>query len=279
MQPGGLETCVTCGEPVATRFCPACGEMRASDRDHSVVTFMREHVLEALLSFDGRVIRTAKALLLRPGELTAAYMRGRRTPYLGPLQCFLLFNVLFFLASPGVLDFPLRQQLRDTPWRQAAQRMVLERIQKQGVDYSVFAAKFNAVTSTQARSLVIVMVPVFALVVWLLTINRRRPLVNHLVYALHTYSFFFVGLPIALFLVALPIYKIMSATNDGLEQDAVYTPVAMLTLAVYLGLSSRRAYALSWLQAIAVAVVGLFGVAQIMVWYRHLMLYVALRSM
>jgi hypothetical protein len=212
---------------------------------------------------------------LKPGELTAAFMRGTRTPYLAPLQCFLLFNVAFFLASPGVLDFPLRQQLRDTPWRRTAQRLVLEHIQKQGIDYTVFAAKFNAVTSTQARSLVILMVPVFALVMWLLLIRRRRPLVHHLVYALHTYSFFFVGLPIALFLVALPVYKI----SGSVDQDSVYTTVAMITLFIYLGLSARRAYSISWLHAIAIAIIGLFGVTQIKVRYRHLMLYVTLSTM
>jgi hypothetical protein len=275
----GAEACVTCGEMVATRFCPGCGEMRASDRDHSVVAFMREHVLESVLSLDGRVLRTVKALLLTPGELTAAFMRGKRAPYLPPLQCFLLLNVLFFLASPGVLDFPLRQQLNGTPWMHDAQRMVLEKIAQEKVDYTVFAAKYNAMTSTQARSLVILMVPMFAVVIGVLAFNRNRPVVQHLVYSLHTYSFFFVGLPLAIFAVGTPLYHVLHATIGLDNADPVFTSVAMLALTVYLTLSSRRAYEISKCHALLIGVLGTAGVTQIMVMYRHLMLYVTLRSM
>jgi hypothetical protein len=273
------EACVTCGREITTKYCPDCGEMRASERSHSVVAFMREHVLEAMLSLDGRVIRTLKTLLLKPGELTAAFMRGSRTPYLAPLQCFLLFNIVFFLTNSGVLDMPLGQQIRGTGWRHTAQRLVSERLLARHIDYNEFAAQFDAVNSAQARSLVIVMVPVFALVVGLLMIPRRRPIVQHLVFSLHTYSFFFIGLPIALLLVAWPAYHILRAVVGPTSDDGVYTIVAMLSLFIYLTLSLRRAYSLSWVYAIVAGAVGMFGVAQIMVSYRHMLLYVTLRAM
>jgi hypothetical protein len=91
---GVVERCVTCDRELATPFCASCGERRASDRKYSLGEFGAE-AMEAFLSFDGRVIRTFAALLRRPGELTAAYMRGVRLPYLAPLQCFLLFNLAY----------------------------------------------------------------------------------------------------------------------------------------------------------------------------------------
>jgi hypothetical protein len=280
--PSSIETerCVTCNEPVTTKFCSNCGEMRASDRSHSVMTFMREHVLEAMLSLDGRLFRTAKTLLLKPGELTAAFMKGSRTPYLAPLQCFLLFNIVFFLTNQGVLDTPLRQHLDGMPWSSTARVLVAERMAKTHVTKTEFAAKFDAVESAQARSLVIAMVPAFAILIGVLTLGRKRPIVQHLVYSLHTYSFFFVGLPIVLIVVAIPIYTAMRAVNGPTtESDPVYTAVAVITLAVYIAFSSRRAYNLSRVHALIAGAVGAFGVAQIMILYRHLLFYVALRSM
>src|SRR4051812_41881849 len=87
------ELCVTCEQPIDTPYCPHCGEKRASDRTYSMWEFIKDHVVEAVANFDGRVLRTLKTLITKPGKLTREFMRGVRLPYLQPLQCFLLFNL------------------------------------------------------------------------------------------------------------------------------------------------------------------------------------------
>ena len=43
------------------------------------------------------VVCTApQSLITQPGLLTDAYVRGRRKPYLAPLQVFLIANLVFF---------------------------------------------------------------------------------------------------------------------------------------------------------------------------------------
>src|ERR1043166_7176029 len=129
--------------------------------------FIKDHGVEAVANFDGRVLRTFKTLVTKPGELTRAFMRGVRLPYLQPLQCFLLFNLGFFLWSATsqshVFDTPLAIHIRGMPYSGIARKLVVALLQKTGEDQEVYASRFNTVASAQARSLVIVMVPLFAL--------------------------------------------------------------------------------------------------------------------
>src|SRR5512140_2614078 len=91
-------TCVSCGRPAGTPFCPHCGEQRPSDRHGTLVEFLHDAV-ESVANVDGRVLRSVRTLVLRPGELTAAYARGVRAPYMRPFQLFFLVNVVFFFCA------------------------------------------------------------------------------------------------------------------------------------------------------------------------------------
>src|SRR6185503_13383281 len=112
-------------------FLPECGEKRAADRSYSIFHFTKENVIDAIGSLDGRTFRTLKLLLLRPGELTAQFMRGARLPYLSPLQLFLALNLLFFVWSSAerfsILDTPLSVHTTSMPWSQSARAMAHDR--------------------------------------------------------------------------------------------------------------------------------------------------------
>src|SRR4249919_903198 len=88
-------TCPTCAQPCQSRYCPECGERAPRPHDLSLAGFA-EHAVEEVAHVDGRVLRTFRALLTRPGVLTESYVIGRRKPLLGPLQVFLIANLLFF---------------------------------------------------------------------------------------------------------------------------------------------------------------------------------------
>src|SRR4051794_22110888 len=89
------EACVNCGAPLVDSFCAACGERRASERDHSLRGFAEE-AFHSLFETDHSFLGTLKFLLTRPGALTVDFMRGRRIGQMRPLQLFLLVNVAFF---------------------------------------------------------------------------------------------------------------------------------------------------------------------------------------
>jgi hypothetical protein len=90
--------CPGCGRVRATAFCPTCGDEPLRARDLSLRD-LTGRFLSAFSSLDGRLARSFRTLLTRPGALTEAYVAGRRRAYLGPLQMFLLANALFFAVQ------------------------------------------------------------------------------------------------------------------------------------------------------------------------------------
>lgn len=119
--------CPTCRRPVDGNYCAHCGERRAEPGDHTVRRFIG-HLLEAFTHADGKIFLSLRCLLTRPGLLTADYLRGRRQPYIPPLQLFLIGNLVFFLLHPFVgsntLTTDLNSHLHYTWHRAAAQALV-----------------------------------------------------------------------------------------------------------------------------------------------------------
>src|SRR5438128_1004670 len=88
-------TCPTCNGAVTTLHCPECGERSPDPRDLTVFGLVRLFA-RAFTEIDGRMIRTFRYAVMRPGALTLAFHRGQHKPYLTPIQLFLIANVAFF---------------------------------------------------------------------------------------------------------------------------------------------------------------------------------------
>jgi len=189
--------CVTCGAPLAGRFCAACGEKGPSPDDYRLGHFADE-ALESFTHADGKIFRSFWLLLSRPGRLTADYLRGRRKPYLKPLALFLVANTVFFLALPllgwNTLTTPLQIHLHNELYSPLA-RAVFERRFPAGTEAPAeYVREFNHHGALLAKSLVIVMVPLFALLVWAGFARARRHYLEHLIFALHFYAFWLLYL-------------------------------------------------------------------------------------
>lgn len=281
------ETCVTCGASVDTPYCAHCGERRASDRTYSMWEFIREHVIESVISFDGRVVRTVKLLIAKPGELTVAFMRGARLPYLAPLQLFFLMNVGFFLWSAAtgarIFDTPLSVHANGMPYSGVAKPMVLRQLAAKRMDEKVYSARFNAIGAAQARSLIVVMVPAFALLVGIATLRRKRaPVVQHVVYALHFYAFLFVMLVVSGLVLDAPLVALLKALHvdpGPYGYDSQRSLMSFTLIAIYIAVSLRRAYDLGKLRAIASAPLLGYGMYLILQAYRGLVFFVTYYSM
>jgi hypothetical protein len=270
------ERCVTCDAGLTSPYCPSCGERRASDRSFSLREFAMDF-LEAFASFDGRALRTAKLLLLRPGQLTKEYMRGCRLPYLAPLQCFLVFNVMYFawatLTKDRTFATPLGVHMHFMQYSGAATRAVNARLATTGVDLAAFTRTFNAVDAEQSKSLVVAMVPLFALLTALVTLGRRRYAVQHLAFSLHVFAWIFCFIPVAHYAIQLPVVWYLTRVHyaqSALGYDGPISLALAICLAVYFALAVRRAYDLRWRRAAAT------GPLLVMCFYVSLQLYRAL---
>ena len=197
--------------------------------------------------------------IFRPGALTAEHIAGRRRPYLTPLRLFLLCNLVYFVAQPYTgfsgYNTDLRSQIARQGYSEVAglPGRVAERLGVEAESYRTlvqtdafraYEPLFNQQSSTYARSLVILLIPLLALL--LKALLPRRPLADHLVFATHVYAWqLLVVMSLWLLLYrALFIYGVM-LLPDGIAGYVNETHTFWF-VAVYLYFALRTAYGLTW---------------------------------
>jgi len=247
-------TCPNCVATVASPFCPDCGERPVAAPDLSA-RGLAAQLLKAAGGIDGRVVRSLRALLASPGALTLAYVAGRRKPFIGPFQLFLLANVLFFgvqsLTHTKIFSSPLDSHLHFQDWSDVAQRMVDARLAMRRTTLAAYAPLFDQAVVLNAKSLVVLMTVPFAALLPIVFFGSRRPLAQHAVFSLHAWTFLLL-----LFCTSLAIAGIDRALGgSGLASAAMDNALTTLNLvacgvylwfaigAVYGSAGSRRALA------------------------------------
>jgi hypothetical protein len=278
MTAGATWTCPSCAAATASAYCPTCGE-RCPDARELSVRGLAAQIFHALTSIDTRLVRSFVCLLAHPGELTAAYLRGVRRPYLGPVSLFLTANVLFFateaLLGGGVFSTPLRSHLHAQPWSPWAATLVADRLAVLGTTLDLFAPTFDRAVVLHARSLIILMALSFAPLPWLVFARRRQPIAAHAVFSLHLYTFLLVLLCAATAVLAADVWLGGAGFESRLWDNAIAAGL-LLACAVYLNVASARVYgARGWLCTIQGVVLAM-GVAGIVLGYRFALFFIAL---
>jgi hypothetical protein len=92
---GKVSPCTNCSAPLIGPFCAACGQPIETHR-RSIFVLLHDFVKD-VASFDSRILRTAYALLFRPGELPLAFREGRTQRYVPAVRLYLFVSLAFFL--------------------------------------------------------------------------------------------------------------------------------------------------------------------------------------
>jgi hypothetical protein len=280
------DNCPSCGEPAMLDFCARCGERRLTADDHSFRRFAGD-AFEAATSLDSRVWRSFTALLFQPGQLSRDHFRGIRQPYLGPLRIFLLCNLVFFLLQTVApmpifnvqLEYLLHHLggvLRSFP---APGGLTFGEFAQRPDEFAPYAEEFSRVAGNLTKTLVIVMVPLFAALTFALYGRRRRFYANHLVFSLHIYAFVLAllsAMTLALHGAAWLAARVGPDFWRSLFQqslDPVLSVVIFGSTLTYFGLASRRAFETSWLAAVVGAVVLAIGWFAVLVLYRVILFF------
>jgi hypothetical protein len=90
--------CANCGTKLQGPVCHNCGQL--ADEFHRPVRGLLTEIIEGLFSLDGRVARTIPNLLLRPGRITRAYLKGQRARFMPPFRLYIVASLVFFLLAP-----------------------------------------------------------------------------------------------------------------------------------------------------------------------------------
>jgi hypothetical protein len=179
--------CPSCGASRVEQFCPKCGEKRISAHDYSIAHFL-EHSIEGLTHFDLRSLRTLKSLVLRPGELTRAFLAGRRRGYVGPIQLFLIINVVYALIGGNTFRTPLFIQEADPPMATMKRAIIASTIARGMLSHEEFAKGFDQNAGIQSKTWIFAMIPMFAACLATLY-GFRRYFFEHLVFGAHFMAF------------------------------------------------------------------------------------------
>ncbi|HEX8385919.1 MAG TPA: DUF3667 domain-containing protein, partial [Rubricoccaceae bacterium] len=88
--------CLNCGHTLGGAYCAVCGQKAQSLRQPlgaSLVEWFTEY-----WGLDGRLWRSFRDLVFRPGKLTVDFVEGRRTAALRPSRLYLSATLLFFVT-------------------------------------------------------------------------------------------------------------------------------------------------------------------------------------
>jgi hypothetical protein len=212
------DLCANCGAVVSVLFCGHCGQKRGAAR-LSLRKIVADYLADALTLQRGLPLSLV-LLLIRPGALTADYLAGRRTRYVSPLKLYMLVSVVTFAFY--VFTRPLNKAFYGFHG---------------GSDWNVLSNAF-------AYGFLLC-VPVFAGVLRLLYRHTGRPLVEHLVFTLHSGT---VALLLGFgFLLLDTLVKVTwgNVRQAPFDPDVFFLVVPVL-LVGYMFASLRRVYGESW---------------------------------
>lgn len=214
-------SCTNCGGTVPGRYCGECGQSM-QDINQPLRKLLLQ-VAEETLGLEGRVSRSVRLLILRPGALTAEYLAGRRARYSAPVRLYLLASAAYFVA------FRVTRPLDQAYYGYAS---------PVGVDYFDTLAK-----------VFILLLPTLAIILAAVYVDGRRPLIQHIVFSLHLGTAALLW-AMVLTLVAFwfkTLWRHHSAAPSWLPDFALWLYAPGLAVFVgYLVVALRRAYGSSW---------------------------------
>jgi hypothetical protein len=250
--------CASCGHALAGEYCSRCGERALDPRKLTLRYFLAHTVVHELLSFDGKIWRTLRMLLFRPGFLALEYAAGRRRAYINPVRVLIVAIIVYVLAQGGT-GFTLNVgvvKLAIAPAPVALERSIrgtFDQTDRFGILERMFVTRFGAPESASDelrsrfnRTVNVFSTPLSFTAVFLVALtlyacfHRRRPLlVEHLVLSMHYYSFALLSWLLAMLAFRLRLGRI------SMTALLAVVPLVMLWQMVYLASAIRRFYFLA----------------------------------
>ncbi|MFO1337845.1 MAG: DUF3667 domain-containing protein [Burkholderiaceae bacterium] len=245
-----VETCRNCGEPLGTprpNYCGHCGQ-ETHLKPPTVMEFAQQFG-GSYISMEGALWRTLLLLLFRPGRLTREYLSGRKRRYVLPLRLYLTISVVALLALQwsGAVQAPPDKPM--VQFDDSAERNDT-RIDLGGILAGMKDGKFvcNGLPEAWCERLrerfmldsksmekelrqvpqrfvshwgsaMFALLPLYALFLKLVYIDRGMRWSEHLVFALHLHAFIFamvllqlvpLGWVRALAWLAMPVYSVIA---------------------------------------------------------------------
>lgn len=266
--------CKSCGNTVSSLYCSACGEKVLTPEDHTL-----KHYLGALLNAftfaDSKLWNTLKAVVLRPGELSTAYMEGRRVKYMRPVAFFFLANFIYFLAPIfETFNTRLHSQMHYLGHSSWVRAKVEGHLASSGRTLEAFTALYEPASSNNAKLLLVVMVFALFVPIAVIYFRKRKYISAYITAAFEMMAFHVWVTTIVLGLLFAVVILLLRAAGiqlaDGMTDTYTQWPALALHLWVTIGVG-RRFFGCTWAGATWRAFAMLFGLQFALSAYRMLL--------
>lgn len=259
-----------------------CGEKVIEPKDRKFKTFLGS-VLIATTFVDNKFAKSLWLTIKTPGFLSREYVDGRRVHYMRPLQMFFILNLVYFL-------FPILQMFNATlqtqqyvlPHKALAHRMVLEKIQKEGLDMQGFELMYNDKTTSLAKLLVVMFVVLASLPLSLIFQKKNRYFTDHVALSVELTSFNLAINAIGLSFLFLIISKLFSwgdINSGNYLNDVTLTIIFVITNFYFIFRSARTFYNQKGKRLIIKSMLGVLGLFLALEAYRFLLFFITLFSL
>ncbi len=270
--------CKSCGEELQGPYCHACGQKRLEKTDKSIRHIFGE-VIHSFLFVENKFYRSLKLLLSKPAEMPRAYIGGATNKYLKPVQFFFIANLVYFIYPVfATFNTSFNTQLNGLPHSSITKPQVISYLQEKEIDFEEYQDLYNRSSTQISKTIVILIVPMFALVFQLLNLRQKQLyFADHLTMSFYLLTFFLLFMVQLIPAVIMLFYKQLLGFEFGeFEVEVVYSSIMSLSIVWYVYMifkgvtGQKRIYI--FLKALLVAAC-LFPIIQL---YRLLLLLVTM---
>ena len=268
------ESCINCNTQLHGAYCHECGQKKITPNDKKISHFFSEFI-SSLFVADGKIVRTFKELLLRPGSLSRTYIEGNTKKFLSPLKLFFFANLIYFLFPfLNTFNTDLNSQITQQAYSPFVKEVIQKHLKEKHISYEEFSSKFKNKSNSYGKLLLIVLVVLQASFLKLLFLRNKK---FHYADFL-TASAYFTSFYILVLLVLFPgliflLENYFSGNIAIILNNNIFSLLTITVIIFYLTVFIKRAFRARLGMSIIKAILLAFFIIPSFIIYRFILFW------
>ncbi len=271
--------CKNCNTALKGKFCHQCGQKIITDKDRTL-----QHLLEEFFHYfshlDGKFIKTLKAVLLTPGQVTKDISNGITVKHFKISTFFLIGALVYFLIPQqfigyGFLNSPYEVQVNSGIFREYKEEASKRKYNQLNLTEVEYSKIYDQKVASNGKLLTLLLIPLTIPVLLIISIVLKMNIKSHryklydLAIASLEINSSFVYSIFLLVGVTISIINYFFIKNLDYQPLQTFTVVLIMILAAYTLFSFfKRAYSLKWYQALISGIFFFIGYTFVVVAYQ-----------